>query len=280
MAAVVADEKKQQKQKIQQKLLDLNKVAGMNFDDNVLDEEFDPVKFDQMMNNKFNDDYYMEQDDNVEDLRKELAMEMKTDLNDMEGDDEGDNNMEEDNDFGEDINENNGMEMVDDNEVGIERKKNKDSVVIEQDGKREHVDLEDIRGKDDELDQMIEDYYKLDYEDVVDGKKTRFEYVDCKKDDSGLTALDILQLDNKQLNKIISLKKLQPYDNRDLSRGERIKIKKAMDVLLQSNKKPRHSKSSNHPRPQHSHSKAQMKFKQNKQKLLAKKQQIQKKSSK
>jgi len=45
----------------------------------------------------------------------------------------------------------------------------------------------------------------------VAGIPVKFKYVQVKPYDYGLNALDILMADDKELNKIVSIKKLQPY---------------------------------------------------------------------
>ena len=64
---------------------------------------------------------------------------------------------------------------------------------------------------------MLEEYYNLDCEDVIGGGKlkTRFKYTNVPEDDFGLTPEEILLLEDKHLNKIVSLKQLRPYRNMD-----------------------------------------------------------------
>jgi len=71
--------------------------------------------------------------------------------------------------------------------------------------------LKDIY-QDKELEELIDSYYRLDFEDVISGGiKTRFKYVDVNKNSYGLTDEDILYADDKTLNQFVSLKKIQPY---------------------------------------------------------------------
>jgi protein KRI1 len=46
---------------------------------------------------------------------------------------------------------------------------------------------------------------------IGDGLKTRFKYTTVQKDDFGLTNDEILLLDDKKLNQVVSLKKYRPY---------------------------------------------------------------------
>mmetsp|Transcript_11976 Transcript_11976/g.20219 ORF Transcript_11976/g.20219 Transcript_11976/m.20219 type:complete len:258 (-) Transcript_11976:25-798(-) len=63
------------------------------------------------------------------------------------------------------------------------------------------------------LEDMLQEYYDLDCEDQIDGGKikTRFKYSQVQKEDFGLTPEEILLLDDRQLNKLVSMKKLRPF---------------------------------------------------------------------
>lgn len=63
------------------------------------------------------------------------------------------------------------------------------------------------------LDSLFEEYYNLDYEDTIGGGevKTRFKYTKVSKEDFGLTEEEIFLLDDKQLNKLVSLKNYRTY---------------------------------------------------------------------
>lgn len=63
------------------------------------------------------------------------------------------------------------------------------------------------------LEGILDDYYNLDYEDLIGGGqiKTRFKYRKVAREDYGLTEDEILLLDDRQLNKIVNFKKYRPY---------------------------------------------------------------------
>jgi len=63
------------------------------------------------------------------------------------------------------------------------------------------------------LDSLFEEYYNLDCEDVIGGGQvvTRFKYTKVAKEDFGLTEEEIFLLDDKQLNKLVSLKNYRAY---------------------------------------------------------------------
>jgi protein KRI1 len=83
--------------------------------------------------------------------------------------------------------------------------------------KLKNIPVEDEEQKDGDKDQYLEslldDYYNLDFEDLIGGGsvKTRFKYRKVASEDFGLTEDEILLLDDKQLNKLVSLKKYRSY---------------------------------------------------------------------
>ena len=62
-----------------------------------------------------------------------------------------------------------------------------------------------------ELKGAVDEYFKLDFEDIIGDMPVRFKYRDVEADDFGLNAGDILLADEKELNKTIGLKRLAPY---------------------------------------------------------------------
>jgi len=64
---------------------------------------------------------------------------------------------------------------------------------------------------DKELDQYLNEYYQLDYEDLIQDVPCRFKYTQVKPINYCLDSKKILELDDTDLRKIVPLRRLMPY---------------------------------------------------------------------
>ena len=71
-------------------------------------------------------------------------------------------------------------------------------------------------GKEDETSKSLDEYFQLDYEDIIGGDlPTRFKYRSVKANDYGIPASVILSKSSKELNQMVSIKKLRPYRDQE-----------------------------------------------------------------
>jgi protein KRI1 len=229
------------KQEIQEKVKKIMKTAGIDDDDIIplsaaeLEEEFDPEEYDRMMKKAFDEKYYNAEDADPEFCSDDEDME-KPDFEkedellglpkgwDESGSDGGFlaarekalkekiENTSDDDDLMEEENE---KEKIP--EEGSSRKR-----------KRKVALLEKARQA------MMDEYYKLDFEDTIGDLKTRFKYTKTKPSKFGIGAPEILLMDDKELNQYISLKKLAPYQEEEwkLSKKKRYELKmRAKEIL-------------------------------------------------
>lgn len=84
-------------------------------------------------------------------------------------------------------------------------------------------DIDKLFGKDqavaEEFEKYLEEYHQLDYEDIIGGMAVRFKYRKVDPVNFGLSAKEILEMDDEELNQIVPLKAYAPYrDEKELSK--------------------------------------------------------------
>lgn len=73
-------------------------------------------------------------------------------------------------------------------------------------------ELKDQEANRADLDNVMDEYFQLDYEDIIGGDlPTRFKYRKVEPESYGLSAHDLLYKSDKELNQIAPLKWLRPY---------------------------------------------------------------------
>ncbi|CAO3639017.1 unnamed protein product [Cunninghamella blakesleeana] len=201
--------KNEKRKEIHERLLEIQKITGTGvtgFENIDLEGDFDPEKYDEQMSKMFNDDYYEGTDqDNV----KPIFDDLDDDFNY-----ENDNNNNEEEDIMMDADYLPGGEKYEEQQ----NKKNKGK------GKGKATDYgstsdsfnnnnKDKNIKDKEYNKLMDEYYSLDFEDVIGDIATRYKYIQTEPEDYGMTAEEILLADDTELNKVIGVKSLAPYRN-------------------------------------------------------------------
>eukprot|EP00756_Hemistasia_phaeocysticola_P017961 Hpha_TRINITY_DN15565_c4_g2::TRINITY_DN15565_c4_g2_i1::g.107997::m.107997/K14786/KRI1; protein KRI1 len=211
-------EKFLRRKEMDKKVNDLQKIAGMSatklFDLAALDEDFDPDTWDQKMTEFFDKEYYDDDDD---------AFDPFADFQ-IEGlDEEGEENEEEE-----------------------QEKPMPEAPTAAQKKEMEKRKRKLVKAKEEAINQAMDDYYKLDYEDVIDGQKVRFNYRQVPKETFGLSDKDVLNWDDRTLNKVSPLKFYAPYRSVKENRKDRQivihnkqSIRRPADSVAQPSKKYR-----------------------------------------
>ncbi|CAH8353189.1 unnamed protein product [Eruca vesicaria subsp. sativa] len=211
------------KKEIKDKMKKILSIAGFKdgeefpLESRNLDDEFDPDEYDKMMKAAFDDNYYAaedselhsdDDDDEKPDFDKEdelLGLPKNWDviqsgdgftatrekvLKQKEDGISDDDKQEEEDEEGEEVEEEEERE-------GKRKRKRKASLV-----KRAN-------------EALMEEYYKLDYEDIIGDLKTRFKFAKVQPNSYGLEKEEILFLDDTELNQYVPLKKMAPYMEKD-----------------------------------------------------------------
>jgi protein KRI1 len=169
------DKKKKKKKKDKEKEKDKGKKINLMS----LDEDWDPVKHEALMQSQFNDEYYNAEDPDFAKGGKYYHPDAEDDVG--EGYSAvGGWNEDYDEEDGEYHNQEGGY------------------------GENEDEDHDGELGNA----EMDAELYKLDYEDIVAGIPCRFKYTTVEAEDYGLTIDDILDAKDNELNKYVGLKKI------------------------------------------------------------------------
>lgn len=236
------------KKEMKEKLEKIKETAGIG-DDGVclldmddLEEEFDPDRYDRKMKASFGDAYYDGDDmdpefgndeDELEkpDFDKEdelLGLPKGWDIVDEPRDgflstrEKLLKTIENEGDHEQTTDDNKVSE--DDNEAAEEGKRKKKR-------KRTNTVMKAVR------EELMEEYYKLDYEDTIGDLKTRFKYRPVKAKRFGLAPAEVLMMEDTELNQYVPLKKIAPYREKEW-KVSRLKMLQLKDVP-KSDKKPK-----------------------------------------
>lgn len=211
------------RQAIMEKLDKIKSVTGnesVGFAEEDFNDDFDPELYDKRMSKVFGDDYYGQEEE-----EKPV----------FPSDEEFDDNEQWDNWTGE-YEEDEGPHCDDPN-FNMDADHCEDVVETYVPGKkRKHMSkfkraIKKKKPKFDpgeqSLSQYLDEYYKLDYEDLVGDTPCRFKYRNVVANDFGLTTDEVLSCEDKELNKWVSLKKMSQYrtdeeEKRDVRKFKRL----------------------------------------------------------
>ncbi|CAA2988856.1 Hypothetical predicted protein [Olea europaea subsp. europaea] len=211
------------KKEIKEKLQKIREAAGIGEDGNYLldeddlEEEFDPEEYDRKMKEAFDKKYY-----NAEDMDSEFGSGSDEDAAEYEKP----GFVEEDRLHGLP----NGCDETKETGDGFLSARQRilkskvhgkdENQLVEDEGNDPKEGKRKRKRKPSEMEnavkeQLMEEYYKLDYEDTIGDVKTRFKYKPVRSKRFGLSTEEILMLDDKDLNQYVSMKKLAPYREKE-----------------------------------------------------------------
>ncbi|CAO3668362.1 unnamed protein product [Umbelopsis vinacea] len=227
-----------------------NSVVGL---DNIdLDGDFDPDTYDKQMTHVFNDDFYTGDDsekptwdDDIDTGLEEVA-EPQVDGGDQEeyyeeGAEEYEypnvgNQDDDDIMMDADYLPGGALYGTTKEKAGKEKKSKKEKKKEKKKGKKDDADIiletegpinESKKSTKRALDKYMEEYYNLDYEDMIGDLPTRFKYHKVDANNFGLSPVEILLADDKDLNQVTGLKTLAPFRPQEKQAKDKARFEKS-----------------------------------------------------
>jgi len=250
------------KQEIINKLKQIQEITGnksVGFDDIDIEGDFNPEEYDKKMEDVFNDEYYNDEDANIkpefaddidiDDIVPKEELEEYNNTNEAGNGEEAypeeqyneeeqynPNSNANDDDFIMDADYLPGGQYYGTNETGKKKKLSKKQLKKEKKlAKKKQKQLANqvpAADPNKSLNEYLDEYYQLDYEDMIGDTPTRFKYAKVKPENYGLSAVEILLADDKDLNEFISLKKLAPHRSEERQMKDEIKFNKSKKKRL------------------------------------------------
>lgn len=228
------------KAEIEEKIQKLKEITGnteVGFNIEDIEEDFDPEAHDKRMHALFNDEFYKEpegeQKPEFPDIDQELELENWDRWHGTDGGDAAELEEKqvhcEDEDFNMDCDydhSNTQQELINNSKKKKRKRKSKFAKVVNQ-------PKPIFDPKDKTYQEYIDEYYKLDCEDIIGDVPCRFKYREVVPNSFGLSVEEILLAKDKELNRWCSLKKTVQYRPEHIEKYDVIAFsKKGQNVNL------------------------------------------------
>lgn len=185
------------RREIEEKVAQLKAVTGtddINIEDIDLDDDFDPDEYDKKMNKIFNSEYYQvdegdekpECPSDIEDLKVENYDEYEPEHGDGAHCEDEDFNMDCDYEETADNRKKSFQDEIIESTWGRKRRKRKSKFTEALEQKKPVFDPNNKT-----FDEYLDEYYKLDCEDIIGDVKCRFKYVETVPCDYGLSVEEV-----------------------------------------------------------------------------------------
>ncbi|XP_039901713.1 protein KRI1 homolog [Simochromis diagramma] len=244
------------RKEIMEKLKKLQELTGneqLAFDQADLDGDFDPKQHDQLMQKFFGDEYYGEEEDEKPQFEDDDELEEHWNWDTWTGEEREEDYGEEydgeeysaaepyceDQDFNMDADYDPSQQTVSKKKKKKERKMMKKEDLPQMGKKKKKSHFAEVITKnkpvfdpqEKSFEQYLDEYYKLDYEDIIDDLPCRFRYRQVVPNDFGLTTDEIIKANDKELNRWCSLRKTCMFrsEKEELSDLKNYKIKAQND---------------------------------------------------
>mmetsp|Transcript_4723 Transcript_4723/g.9032 ORF Transcript_4723/g.9032 Transcript_4723/m.9032 type:complete len:743 (-) Transcript_4723:418-2646(-) len=210
--------KNAKKEELEERINQIKSVLGEKVDTNIdqevvaklMEGDFDPDKFEELMSKMYSDEFYEKEEQEWKtdmDVKRSL-LKSGEEGNDIVWNDEGDGDVyddaeealadydndeyhEDDEQDFDDTSQDHAMELEDENSARYESNESKLEKQLKE--------------------RMLDELYKLDYEDIIGDMPTRFKYRKVEPNRYGLTPEEILFARDTSLKQYVSLKRMAPY---------------------------------------------------------------------
>ncbi|XP_059204819.1 protein KRI1 homolog [Centropristis striata] len=234
---------------IMEKLKRLQELTGneqLAFSQADLEGEFDPGQHDQLMQKFFGDEYYGGEEEEKPQFDDDGEFEERWNWDTWTGEEQEEGEWDgqeydasephcDDENFVMDADYDPNQPTTSKKKMKKERKKMKKEDLPQMGKKKKKSHFAEVitknkpvfDPKEKSFEQYLDEYYKLDYEDIIDDLPCRFRYRQVLANDFGLSTDEILTANDKELNQWCSLKKTCMFrsDKEEMSDFKNYKIK-------------------------------------------------------